>query len=391
MLDEPMGSLDRALRERLPEELRGIFAELGLTVIYVTHDQDEALTVADRVVLLDAGRIVADDTPEELWTHPPTAWAARFLGFRNIAAARVLDGELVTPWGRLPRAGGRDQAAPRHGGHGGAAFGGAGGCVRGPIRGRVAARRFRGDHRPAGDRGRRRPDLQVEAREGELPAVGDGVSLARAPRAVSTSSTRPWRYPLGHERRHPPPCPPASARPLRRSLCPMTAAPSRILAAQRGRWVVLFFYPKDFTSGCTTEVCEFRDLSADFEAAGATVWSVSVLDAASKAKFKAKHQLDVPAAGRRRPRGRRALRRVGREEELRQVLHGHRPDHVPDRPRGIASPTSGPRSSPRGTRRSCSRHCARPSRAADGSAREGAQDRKRRRSWGETSDVTDEA
>lgn len=66
------------------------------------------------------------------------------------------------------------------------------------------------------------------------------------------------------------------------------------LAAQRGRWVVLFFYPKDFTPGCTTEVCEFRDLSSDFEAAGATVWSVSVLDAASKAKFKAQHQLQFP-------------------------------------------------------------------------------------------------
>ncbi len=66
------------------------------------------------------------------------------------------------------------------------------------------------------------------------------------------------------------------------------------LEAQRGRWVVLFFYPKDFTSGCTTEVCEFRDLSADFEAAGATVWSVSVLDAQSKARFKAEHGLTFP-------------------------------------------------------------------------------------------------
>lgn len=66
------------------------------------------------------------------------------------------------------------------------------------------------------------------------------------------------------------------------------------LSAQRGRWVVLFFYPKDFTSGCTTEVCEFRDLTPDFEAAGATVWSVSVLDAASKAKFKAEHGLTFP-------------------------------------------------------------------------------------------------
>jgi peroxiredoxin Q/BCP len=66
------------------------------------------------------------------------------------------------------------------------------------------------------------------------------------------------------------------------------------LAAQRGRWVVLFFYPKDFTSGCTTEVCEFRDLTPEFEAAGATVWSVSVLDAESKAKFKAEHGLTFP-------------------------------------------------------------------------------------------------
>jgi peroxiredoxin Q/BCP len=68
----------------------------------------------------------------------------------------------------------------------------------------------------------------------------------------------------------------------------------RDLVAERGHWVVLFFYPKDFTSGCTTEVCEFRDLSAEFEAAGATVWSVSVLDAASKARFKAEHGLNFP-------------------------------------------------------------------------------------------------
>ena len=69
---------------------------------------------------------------------------------------------------------------------------------------------------------------------------------------------------------------------------------SRSLEDERGGWVVLFFYPKDFTPGCTTEVCEFRDHSADFEAAGATVWSVSVLDAASKAKFKAEHGLTYP-------------------------------------------------------------------------------------------------
>ncbi len=104
MLDEPMGSLDRSLRERLPDELRTIFSQLGLTVIYVTHDQDEALGVADRVVLLDGGRLVADGTPEELWNAPPDEWTARFLGFRNIAPGRFGDGLLRTPWGDLPTA-----------------------------------------------------------------------------------------------------------------------------------------------------------------------------------------------------------------------------------------------------------------------------------------------
>ena len=68
----------------------------------------------------------------------------------------------------------------------------------------------------------------------------------------------------------------------------------RDLAALRGGWVVLFFYPKDFTPGCTNEVCEFRDLNAEFEAAGATVWSISVLDTDSKARFKAEHGLTFP-------------------------------------------------------------------------------------------------
>ncbi len=101
MLDEPMGSLDRALRERLPEELRAIFADLGLTTIYVTHDQDEALSVADRVVILEAGRLIADGTPEQLWLAPPSAWVARFLGFRNVARGRSVGGRLETPWGSL--------------------------------------------------------------------------------------------------------------------------------------------------------------------------------------------------------------------------------------------------------------------------------------------------
>jgi peroxiredoxin Q/BCP len=66
------------------------------------------------------------------------------------------------------------------------------------------------------------------------------------------------------------------------------------LAAQRGRWVVLFFYPKDFTPGCTTEACDFRDRGSAFRELGAVVWGVSILDSASKAGFKQQHGLDYP-------------------------------------------------------------------------------------------------
>jgi thiamine transport system ATP-binding protein len=183
MLDEPMGSLDRALRERLPEELRAIFGELGLTVIYVTHDQDEALSVADRVVLLAEGRLVADGTPEALWTRPPSGWTARFLGFRNVASGRLAGNILDTPWGRLPaelaadvRADGEVTVVLRP-----AALVA---DADGPIRGRVGARRFRGDHVLLLIEVDGAPTLHVEAREGELPAVGDRIGLSLRPGGV---------------------------------------------------------------------------------------------------------------------------------------------------------------------------------------------------------------
>jgi thiamine transport system ATP-binding protein len=195
MLDEPMGSLDRALRERLPEELRSIFGGLGLTTIYVTHDQDEALSVADRVVVLDAGRIVADGTPEQLWLAPPSAWVARFLGFRNVATGRWTPGGLETPWGRLPieavdpgdRPGelrGRTRDEPQ--GQLSVVLRAAGlvASADGPIRGRIASRRFGGDHvlyTVAVDDG---PLLQVEARGGEWPAVGRSIALRALPGSV---------------------------------------------------------------------------------------------------------------------------------------------------------------------------------------------------------------
>ncbi len=84
MLDEPLGSLDRALRESLMDELRTLLKRLALTALYVTHDQQEALSVADRVVLMNEGRIVQQGPPQVLYDTPANAFVARFLGYANV-------------------------------------------------------------------------------------------------------------------------------------------------------------------------------------------------------------------------------------------------------------------------------------------------------------------
>ena len=80
MLDEPLGALDRGLRERLVVDLRRLFTRLGTTVLAVTHDQQEAFALADRVVVMREGRIVQTGTPLEVWRHPASEFVARFLG-----------------------------------------------------------------------------------------------------------------------------------------------------------------------------------------------------------------------------------------------------------------------------------------------------------------------
>ena len=103
MLDEPLGALDRVLRERLVVELRRLFRRLGTTVLAVTHDQQEAFTLADRVVLMRDGRVVQTGTPLEVWRHPASEFVARFLGFGNLVTATVRDGGTAdTPWGPVP-------------------------------------------------------------------------------------------------------------------------------------------------------------------------------------------------------------------------------------------------------------------------------------------------
>ena len=90
MLDEPLASLDAGLRERLMPELRRIFRELGQTVITVTHDQREANAIADRIAVMQAGRIEQVDTPQALHARPRTAFVARFLGLGNVVSGAWL-------------------------------------------------------------------------------------------------------------------------------------------------------------------------------------------------------------------------------------------------------------------------------------------------------------
>lgn len=89
MLDEPLGSLDRALRERLLEDLRHILAEEDIPAIYVTHDQEEAFAIADRIILLHEGRIVQVGTPEDMYQRPASPWVARFFGLTNFLPGQV--------------------------------------------------------------------------------------------------------------------------------------------------------------------------------------------------------------------------------------------------------------------------------------------------------------
>ncbi len=107
MLDEPLGALDRALKEQVEEELRRLLHSgegtsasasqpssasqlVQMPAIYVTHDQEEAFSVADRLILLNRGRVVQSGGPAEVYEHPASPWVARFLGLSNLLPGRVL-------------------------------------------------------------------------------------------------------------------------------------------------------------------------------------------------------------------------------------------------------------------------------------------------------------
>jgi putative spermidine/putrescine transport system ATP-binding protein len=120
LMDEPLGALDRNLRDQMKEEITRLHRELGVTVLYVTHDQEEALTLSDRVVLMHRGGIEQVGAAQDLYERPRTTFAAEFIGESNLLRGRLMvdSGEawFVSDSGFRLRA--PDTTAPRPGGSG---------------------------------------------------------------------------------------------------------------------------------------------------------------------------------------------------------------------------------------------------------------------------------
>jgi thiamine transport system ATP-binding protein len=180
MLDEPLGSLDRTLRDRLVEELGALFARLGITIIYVTHDQAEAFSVADRVVVMRTGRIVQQGRPDEVWRRPADRFVARFLGFTNLVPVAVAGGVAATPWG--------DVAVPDSPPGERVLVIRPDGLIPGPgpVAGEVIASAFRGDHFRVRFATTVGPVLDADVPAGSVPDVGDAVTFSIDPRGVAT-------------------------------------------------------------------------------------------------------------------------------------------------------------------------------------------------------------
>jgi len=188
MLDEPLGALDRPLRERLVEEIRLILRRLKQTALYVTHDQEEAFAIADRVAIMQAGRLVQVGTPSEVYTRPASRFVAEFLGFKNILQGQVhLKGQavvIVTEIGELkvngqPRVGQVTQILLRPD----AATVAVDGDFQ--IEGRIVEKYFRGSRNVVQvQAGRLRLTFEFPSSQA-LPEVGQPLHLRLGPDAVN--------------------------------------------------------------------------------------------------------------------------------------------------------------------------------------------------------------
>jgi ABC-type Fe3+/spermidine/putrescine transport system ATPase subunit len=193
MLDEPLGALDRALRERLLDELRTILTRVGVTSLYVTHDQAEAFAIADWLVLMNGGKIEQQGPPEAVYRQPATRFAARFLGLSNLIDGRVITHEqntllVETPLGRLRASGDaqpgaavmlviRPEAAKQ--------LPAAASDNTNTITGIVAERSFRGSRTRLAIQHTSGQRLEFEIDDPALPAASEPITLALRADAIS--------------------------------------------------------------------------------------------------------------------------------------------------------------------------------------------------------------
>lgn len=178
LLDEPLSALDAALREALRDELAILLRKFQITAIFVTHDQDEAMAIADRVAVMSQGRIAQSGTPEELYRNPQSAFVAGFVGNAMPLRGQIDGQTLSLPGGILP--------LPRDGsGHD--AFVRAEDVLidgSGPLKGHVESVTFLGTHYRVGITGIM-PDILTSIFPGQnAPKIGDTVQVSIEPEAL---------------------------------------------------------------------------------------------------------------------------------------------------------------------------------------------------------------
>jgi putative spermidine/putrescine transport system ATP-binding protein len=105
LMDEPLSALDKQLREQMQLDIRDLHRRLELTIVFVTHDQSEALTMSDRIAVLDQGRIAQTGTPREIYDHPATRFVAEFIGETNLVQGIIEGADASTAVVRLDRGG----------------------------------------------------------------------------------------------------------------------------------------------------------------------------------------------------------------------------------------------------------------------------------------------
>ena len=182
LLDEPLTALDAALRYRLRGELNRLLRALGITAIYVTHDQSEAMELGDRIVVMRKGAIAQIGSPREIYFEPKDRFVAEFIGAANIVEASLDDGHLILPGGRQAIAGGTSQPAVVA-------------MIRpesigivdveaAPLRGQVESVSFVGDRQRVVVVGASPKPLTVDAPNTIQVDAGDRVGLSIASKAV---------------------------------------------------------------------------------------------------------------------------------------------------------------------------------------------------------------